>query len=140
MKINLVKTSMGLKPIDDEDIRKLKKIEEGEIVVAEYKLARNYRFHKKYFALIKLMWENDSLDLTQERYRKEVEMAAGYFDSYLGLDGGIRREARSISFASMDEEEFNSLYQDILQVACLRLKVDEGTITEELKYTLGKFF
>jgi hypothetical protein len=140
MRINLVKTSMGLKPIDDEDIRKLKKIEEGEIVVAEYKLARNYRFHRKLFALLDLMYSNDCLELTKERYRKEMLICCGHFDTYNSYDGSVVREAKSISFASMDEDSFNSLYQDMLQVACLRLKVDEGTITEELKYTLGKFF
>jgi len=140
MKINLVKTSMGLKPIDDEDIRKLKKIEEGEIVVAEYKLQRNIRFHRKLFALLDLMYTNDRLEITRELYRKEMLLACGYFDSYQGYDGEIRREPKSMSFASMDEDTFNSLYQDMLFVATQRLGVDEGTITQELKNTLGKFF
>jgi hypothetical protein len=140
MKINLVKTSLGLKPIDDEDIRKLKKIEEGEVVVAEYKLSRNPRFHRKLFALLDLMYTNDRLEITRELYRKEMLLACGYFDSYQGYDGEVRREPKSMSFASMDEDTFNSLYQDMLFVATQRLGVDEGTITQELKNTLGKFF
>jgi hypothetical protein len=140
MKINLVKTNFGLKPISDEDIQRLKKIEEGEVIVAEYTRSRNYRFLKKYMALIQLMWENDSLDLTRERYRKEMELAAGYFDTYKGYDGEIRREPKSIAFNKMEESEFEHLFQDMLQLACMRLGVDNGTITEELKNTLGKFY
>lgn len=140
MKINLVKTNFGLKPISDEDIKRLKKIEEGEVIVAEYTRSRNYRFLKKYMALIQLMWENDSLNLTRERYRKEMEIAAGYFDSYQGYDGEIRKEPKSVSFGKMEEEEFEQLFQDMLQLACMRLGVDDGTVKEELKYTLGKFY
>ena len=140
MEILLVKTAFGLKPIDDENIRRLKGIEEGEIVKAEYTKKRNIKFHKKYFALIKMMWENDSLDLTIERYRKEIEMAAGYFESYIGIEGKIVKEPRSISFNKMQEDEFEVLFQDILQIACMRLGVDSGVITEELKYKLGNFY
>jgi len=140
MKINLVKTSFGLKPISDEDIKRLKKIEEGEVVIAEYTRSRNYRFLKKYMALIQLMWENDSLNLTRERYRKEMEIAAGYFEAYQGYDGDVRREPKSISFGKMEEEEFEQLFQDMLQIACMRLNVDSGTISKELKYKLGKFY
>lgn len=46
----------------------------------------------------------------------------------------------ALKFAKMDEDTFNSLYQDMLFVATQRLGVDEGTITQELKNTLGKFF
>jgi hypothetical protein len=140
MKIQLVKTNFGLKPVSDEDVKRLKKIGEGEIIEAEYKQQRNIRFHRKYFALIKLMWENDSLELTKERYRKEIELAAGYYDQYQGFDGEVRKEPKSISFAKMEEHEFNTLYQDMLQIACMRLGVDEGTIKEELKNILGGFF
>lgn len=140
MKIQLVKTNFGLKPVSDEDVKRLKKIGEGEIIEAEYKQQRNIKFHKKYFALIDLMWENDSLELTKERYRKEMQLAAGYYDQYQGLNGEVRKEPRSISFAKMEEHEFNTLYQDMLQIACMRLGVDEGTITQELKHILGGFF
>ena len=140
MKIQLVKTPFGLKPVSDEDIKRLKKIEEGEVIVAEYTKSRNYRFLKKYMALIQLMWENDSLNLTRERYRKEMEIAAGYFEAYEGYNGELRREPKSISFGKMEEEEFEQLFHDMLQIACIRLGVEDGTIKEELKYTLGKFY
>lgn len=131
---------MGLKPISDEDIHKLKKISEGEVIEVDVKIPRNYKFHKKLFALLDLMYENDSLELTKERYRKEMLKVAGYYESYIGADGIEVREAKSISFAKMEQHEFDNMFQDMLQVACLRLGVDEGIITEELKFKLGKFF
>ena len=140
MKIELVKTQIGLKPLTDSDLDKIKKIELGEIVEIVVKKTRSYRFLKKYMALINLMWGNDSLNLTRERYRKEMEIAAGYFDTYKGYDGDVRREPKSISFEKMQEDEFENLFQDMLQLACLRLGVDSGEISNELKETLGKFY
>ena len=65
---------------------------------------------------------------------------AGYYESYIGADGQEIREAKSISFSKMEQYEFDNMFQDILQVACLRLGIDDGTIAEELKYRIGKFF
>lgn len=140
MKIQLVKTPIGLKPVSDEDIQKLKKIELGEVIEVDVKVPRNYILHKRLFALLDLMYENDHLELTKERYRKEMLKVAGYYESYIGADGQEVREAKSISFAKMEQFEFDNMYQDMLQVASLRLGLDSGEITEELKYRLGKFF
>ncbi len=140
MEIQLVKTGLGLRPVSDTDANAIKKIEEGEIVILNYVRPRNYKLLKKYMALIQLMWENDSLALTKVRYRKEMEIAAGYFETYIGFDGSIRKDPRSIAFKNMEEDEFKVLFTDMLTIACMRLGVDSGEITNELKERLGKFF
>jgi hypothetical protein len=140
MKLQLVKTNFGLKPATEEDVEKLKKIEPGELVEVDIKIPRNYKFHKKFFALLDLMWSNDSLQLTKTRYRKEMLKAAGYYDVYVGSDGNEIKEAHSISFAKMEQHTFDELYNDMLTIACMRLGVDSGEIALELKETLGKFF
>ncbi len=43
-------------------------------------------------------------------------MEAGYFDVY-ETPAGIRKEAKSISFAQMDQEAFNWFYRACFQVA-----------------------
>lgn len=139
MEISLVKTPLGLKPCDDVDLKKVNKIPNGEIVVLEYKQPRNYIFHKKLFALLDLMYENEDLTLTKDEYRNEVLIAAGQFNSYLGFNGEVVRKPYSLKFAKMDETEFQDVYNLVLEVAGHRLGLEAGTITEELKERLGNF-
>ena len=53
---------------------------------------------------------------SMEAFRKWLTMEAGYFEVY-ETPGGIRKEAKSISFASMGQEEFNAFYKNCFQVA-----------------------
>lgn len=56
-----------------------------------------------------------------EAYRKWAVMTAGFFDEFILPDGTIRREARSISFASMSEDEFRQVYKAVLNVLWLHI-------------------
>jgi len=50
-----------------------------------------------------------------EPFRKWLTIEAGYYDE-IAVPGGIIKEARSISFASMDEIEFSQLYKAVFNV------------------------
>ncbi len=54
MKILVVKTPSGLKPLYDSDYDNYSKIALGEEFEIEYTKKRNSRFHRKFFALLKL--------------------------------------------------------------------------------------
>ena len=41
---------------------------------------------------------------------------AGFYDEYQMPDGSRRRVAKSISFASMDDSQFNGVYKSVLNV------------------------
>ena len=53
---------------------------------------------------------------SMEAFRKWLTIEAGYFDVY-ETPAGIRKEAKSISFANMEQEEFNVFYKNCFQVA-----------------------
>ena len=53
---------------------------------------------------------------SMEAFRKWLTVEAGYYDVY-ETPAGIRKEAKSISFHSMGQEEFNRFYRDCFQVA-----------------------
>lgn len=53
---------------------------------------------------------------SMEAFRKWLTVEAGYFDVY-ETPAGIRKEAKSISFAQMGQEEFNDFYRACFQVA-----------------------
>ncbi|HIF9483147.1 TPA: DUF1367 family protein [Photobacterium damselae] len=51
-----------------------------------------------------------------EAYRKWVIIESGFYDVVVLPNGTIRREAKSISFAKMDDVEFNELYNSSFNV------------------------
>lgn len=50
-----------------------------------------------------------------EMFRKWLTVEAGYFDLY-ETPNGIRKEPKSISFANMEQEEFNAFYKNCFDV------------------------
>lgn len=53
---------------------------------------------------------------SMEAFRKWLTVEAGYFDVY-ETPAGIRKEAKSISFAQMDQEAFDAFYRACFDVA-----------------------
>lgn len=51
-----------------------------------------------------------------EAFRKWLTIEAGYFD-VIQTPSGVRKEAKSISFAGMSQEEFNAFYKACFDVA-----------------------
>ena len=92
MKIKLLNTSVGLKPLFDEDFEEKKKLKIGEVYEATIKRPRNLSFHRKYFGLINLAWEYQNERAVEhfkhniELFRKTVEMAAGWCEPVYSID------------------------------------------------------
>lgn len=121
--LTLVKNKGMLFPatIDDQD--KIRKLKEGQVIYVEFRKMRNYQFHKKWFALVNFSYEHwepppfidfKHKNLTPvknfELFRKDLIILAGFYEAYYRIDGSVRIEAKSISFAKMDESEFEKLY------------------------------
>ena len=124
MKFNVYCKDGGvLVPCSDEDLEKRTKLKRGRIYSCEIKEVRNYEFHKKYFALIAVAWDYQSersqsfFHNDKEIFRKTIEVAAGICDRVYSID---RREwldvPKSISFTSMDEAEFDEVYNKVKEV------------------------
>ncbi len=105
------------------------KLKVNEVIVADFTKPRNYEFHKKWFALVKFAyehwepsafqdskWEGVVPQKSFDRFRKDLIILSGRYDAVYRVDGSIRIEAKSISFASMDNEEFKELYNSTINV------------------------
>lgn len=166
--IQLVKTSpTTLAAANAEAGEVISRLKTGAWLNCDIRQARNYLFHKRFFALLNLGFEyytptagaisenektllrgyvdyliimtghhnilnetlGDYLDRTGqqradgvalvksfEAFRKWAVMTAGFYDEFILPDGTKRREARSISFASMTEQEFQEVYKAVLNV------------------------
>jgi len=125
MDIFLIKMPDGnLHPAQDNDRELLKKIKSMEPVRVTLKRPRNYEFHKKWFALLNFAydyWEpphNLVGHKNFDRFRKDIIILAGYYDTVVRLDGSTRVEPKSISFGSMSEDDFEKLYDATIEVVC----------------------
>lgn len=93
---------------------------------ADFKHVRNYRFLKKFMALIRFaydQWEpaektyqGQVIQKNFKRFRQDITILAGYYDSTTTVWGATRLEAQSISFARMSAEDFEKLYSAAIDV------------------------
>lgn len=103
-----------LRPADEVATDAIRKFPAGEIYEVEIKRPRNLKFHRKAFALMQLAYENQENYTEFDKFRRALVIEAGYFDDLRLLDGTTVREAKSLSFAKMDEDDFGKLYNALI--------------------------
>jgi hypothetical protein len=110
-KLNLVKTHNNrLAPADGKAEQYLSKVSFSELVICNVSRPRNPLFHRKFFSLLQLVYENQERYSNFDRFRKEIVMRAGFYEEHVHLTGKVSYVAKSLAFASMDETEFADLY------------------------------
>jgi len=129
MKIYLTKIHNTLIPEDDDGRKWLDKVKTGETLYVEVKKSRNYKFHRKFFALLNFLfsrweplelqdskWKGVTPEKSFEQFRKDIVILAGHYDAFYRVDGSVRIDAKSISFGRMKEAEFEELYGAVIDV------------------------
>lgn len=112
MKISIVKTENNVfKVAYNSDYEAIKKLKLNKVYSCEIKAPRNYQFHKKYFALINLVYQNQERYTDFEKLRKDLIKASGFVDEWINFKGETETEAKSISFSKMSSEDFAELYE-----------------------------
>lgn len=134
MEFNLIKTLNGtFKLAFDSDFEKAKQIPLNVPFEVKYTKKRNAKFHRKFFALVNLCYQNQEQYNNFEHLRKELIICAGHYDLIFDLEKGQqKKEAQSISFAKMDETEFSKLYTDVLNVICDKFLFDREEVLNEV--------
>lgn len=133
MKLIVIKTLSGLKPLYPSDMDIYSKIPLNSEFEIEYKKQRNLKFHKKVFALFKLAFENQEAYSNLNDLRRDLTITAGFYtESANMLTGEVFKHAKSISFANMDEIEFSNLYESVKNVISQWLGIENESIDEEI--------
>lgn len=143
MKLYCRITPSGLIPMYDSDYDEKKKLKVGDTVLCEIKRPRNYEFHKKFMALVRLTFDNlpEHLHKLMGIYSVEDMLTSLKFD--LGLCTIIHIGERdfikegSISFAAMDETEFESFYKRSIDIILHRYLC--GTDLQDLLDEIQRF-
>ena len=115
VKLYLRKLANGtLAPDDATSIDCLLKVKIGGVVAGDFTRPRNYQWFRKWWALLQYAfdtWEPPvGPEKNFERFRKDITILAGYYDIVPRVRGEPKAEAKSISFASMEQDEFEKLY------------------------------
>lgn len=122
-----------IKPLYDSDYDTLKKCKKNTVLSFEVKAERNSKFHRKFMALVKMVFDNQEIYQSVEDLRYDLTIEAGYFEEYVSFNGEVKRKAKSISFASMDELEFNQLYNAFVHTVIRVFKYTNEMIEENLE-------
>lgn len=131
---NKVKTAhmWALIPAHESDLEAVKKLPAHQPIRVKVTKIRNVQFHRKYFALLNYAFEvwsppvgntaipaalfGEEIEKNFDRFRHDIIILCGFYDAHYRLNGEIRLEAKSISFAKMDQDEFERLYDKTIDV------------------------
>ena len=105
----LRKTMRGFEPIDDLGREALSKIGVGDLVRAEIKRPRNTDHHRKFFAMLNLVYENQEHYKSPNDLLEVLKIRIGHCHTVQTKHGEVKIP-KSISFAAMDQTEFDQFY------------------------------
>ncbi|MDD6007622.1 MAG: DUF1367 family protein [Bacteroidales bacterium] len=135
-------TPYGLVPLYDSDYDAKKRLRLGAVVKCRVSNPRNYEHHKKFFALLRLTFDNLPAHLAEKwNIHNETDMLRrfkrdlGYYSSAVNEYGEREIEYQSISFACMEQMEFERFYSQCIDLVLhFYLKgVDEEDLINEIE-------
>lgn len=134
MEITLIKTLGGLKLCYDSDLEKYKKLPLNEPIEFKYTRKRNIKFHRKFFGLINMVYQNQEHYNNAEQMRFDLTIQAGYYDEVVNfITGEIYKQPKSISFAAMDEYTFSEFYNRFIDAVIGWLGWERADILENIE-------
>ena len=148
MKTRLIKTLSGLLPFDPDTEAWYKKIKLGGIVENDSAVIRNPKFFRKYFALLRVgfdNWEPPYIESQKTKpmknfdyFRGRIAILCGYYEEAIDFDGKTQFIPDSISFAKMKEPEFQNLYSNTIDIF-LKNIYKQNITAEELDETVNRY-
>ena len=102
----------ALVPIDEAGFRFMRRIKQGDIVPVEVKVPRNIKHHNKYWALCGFIAFHSSKLHSAEEASDLIKIRIGHC-RIVETRAGIAHLPLSISFASMDQLEFEDFWDRV---------------------------
>jgi hypothetical protein len=140
-----------LVPADEESAEQVAKLKLGQGMKVKLTQARNLKFHQKFFCLLNYAfdaWEPTErkyqgiiVKKEKKRFRGDIIVLAGHYNTSLDMNGEVRLTPKSISFAKMNQETFDAMYSSVIDVILRRILTNyskddlENTINKILSFT-----
>lgn len=122
-----------LRPVDqssEEIVRGMA----GKEVKAVLTMPRNIKHHKKYFALMNVVFEAQEHFTNADHMRKAIECELGFCE-VIQLRDKVLTIPKSISFARMDQTEFEKLFERTLDFIVKKVvpNIDRNDLLREVE-------
>lgn len=108
-KVILRRKGMTLVPVDEDSIAALLAVKDGAEVIGIIRGARNIEQLKLFWALVGIV--SESSDIPKETIKRDLAIALGFTDTWIGYDGKVHIEAQSIAVESMTQAAFDQFFQ-----------------------------
>ena len=140
MKLRLIKIPGGLRPAFEQDEKYLARKKTGTMIEADVREPRNSALFRKWWVLVNFLAEHSDRFPTAEHASKYMLIQLGYCVwipvSKVAPDRGGVPIADSISFASMDNAEFEAMYSKACDLLC---EIIPHVTDENVKQVLAEF-
>lgn len=140
--IFLIKRHGVLMPATEHDTATLAALTDGVMYRAEIVKPRNYKFLQKFFVLLdvlfnmftppQLEYKGKPAVKNSTRFRHDLTIAIGYYEMVYKINGDMVAQAKSISFASMEETEFDGVYNRTIDYALAKIAIGENRSKEQI--------
>jgi hypothetical protein len=110
----------GFRPMNDEAQSFTSKCKLGQVVELKPARVRNAKFHRLFFAILKLISENSNPEITPEAALYLAKVAAGCGEWIHTPGGKDLFVPGSISFAAMKQDDFDSFVKTAIPPLCSR--------------------
>lgn len=117
MKLFLVRQGSRLAPATADDEKKIETLRGENWYKADIRKARNPGYHRRAFALIKLIFESQERYTSIEDLLVELKLQCGWYVEHVRHSGELIYVAKSIAFESMDQLQFERFYDRLVDVA-----------------------
>lgn len=128
LRIQMIKMPGGvLIPLSEREAEALASLKNGEQYEIEVIRTRHPAFHRKVFAFFNFCFEHWAAEQTEfkylnekaqfETFRNHLTVLAGYFEKTYNIHGGVRIEAKSLSYGNMEQDEFEQCYSALINAA-----------------------
>ena len=102
------------------------KLRVGNQYKVDARKARNPDHHRKGFALINVIFENQERYTTLEDMLVELKLKTGWYTEHIRTDGELIYVPKSISFADMDQTQFEEFYDRVTRIAIEEYGLEEA--------------
>lgn len=136
--LSLIRKGHNLVPVDGLSFDLLKSLPPDEVLRCKLSRQRNGRFHRLYYALLQVVFQNQELYPTLEVMHIAIKRAIGLVDEY-EIKGQNFSVPRSISFAKMSRIEFEQFYETVLNLIITKIipALDKADLEREIYEIIG---
>ena len=133
MKLSVQKIDGAFYPKGETAIEAMQTLANQEYVI-NLTNHRNPAFHRKAFALLNVIFDNQEGFTNFDCFRSWITIKAGYFVTGVTPNNSTFFDAKSLSYEKMDAETFERWYNSVINVAVKEYGQEVNTLNNIMEF------